>query len=60
MKNTTCWVHQPLCGDILNLTKFESTYGFVAIDTLKVTLEGMNEKGLTISPLIFESASILM
>ena len=46
-----------LCGDILNLTKFESTYGFVAIDTLKVTLEGMNEKGLTISPLIFESAS---
>ena len=46
-----------LCGDILNLTKFESKYGFVAIDTLKVTLEGMNEKGLTISPLIFESAS---
>ena len=46
-----------LCGDILNLTKFESEFGFVAIDTLKVTLEGMNEKGLTISPLIFESAS---
>jgi len=46
-----------LCGDFLNLTKFESKYGYVSIDTLKVTLEGMNEKGMTISPLIFESAS---
>jgi len=36
---------------------WKNKYGFVSVDGLGVSIEGMNEKGLTVSPLIFESSS---
>lgn len=46
-----------LCPSTFSHTKWNAKYGYVSIDTLFVTLEGMNEVGMTISPLIFESGS---
>ena len=38
-------------------TKWENTYGFLSVDALGVSIEGMNEKGLAASGLIFETGA---